>query len=154
MMPEHSCCSHMLINICFSLLTISWWLEDSAKLQGDFLYCFLVPVEAPTNRHTGCWGRGGHTKRRREESLWGSWRAFVTSVTECSGKTVDDEYAPRCALYVSFHADMRRDGHALAEAQYQCYSLGIWGHRRFFCFFQEFGVSRATETICIFSSQI
>lgn len=151
MMPGHSCCSHMLINICFSLLAIPWWLEDSAKQRGDFSHCFLVPVEAPTNRRTGGLGRGGQTQRTTEESLRGPWRAFVISVTESSVKTVDDEYVPRCALYVSFHADLRRDGHALAETQYQRHSLGFWGHRRFFFFsFQSFGVGQVKENILYF----
>lgn len=27
-MPGHSCCRHMLINICFSLLSFPWWPMD------------------------------------------------------------------------------------------------------------------------------
>lgn len=44
-----------------------------------------------------------------EESLWNPQRVFVLSVTENSVKTVECEYVPRCALYVSFHDDLRRD---------------------------------------------
>lgn len=59
---------------------------------------------------------GGQTQRRTEESLWGSWRAFVVSVTKSSVKTTESQYVLCCALYVSFHADLRKDGLSYRDA--------------------------------------
>ncbi|GLD64988.1 protein Mdm4-like isoform X1, partial [Lates japonicus] len=58
-MPGHSCCSHMLINICLSLLAIPWWLEDSASSRATSHIASSLPVEAPTKRRSGGLGRGG-----------------------------------------------------------------------------------------------
>lgn len=66
MMPGHSCCTHMLINIFLSLLPIPWWLEDSAAVH----IASSCQLNLPQEGKLAVWG-GGQPQRRTEESLWG-----------------------------------------------------------------------------------
>lgn len=111
-MPGHSCCSYMLINIFFSLLLIPWWLEDSAATRSASL-CQL----SFSPKWANWWfGEGDEPSAELRESLLGPWRAFVASVTKSSVKTIECEYVLCCALYVSFHADLRKDGLSYCHA--------------------------------------
>lgn len=80
----------MLINICFSLLAIPWWLEDSAA-AGRLLTLLPYISWGPTKRQTTGLGRGT-TQGRTEKSFSVPWRAFVVSVRKSFVKSIEYEY--------------------------------------------------------------
>lgn len=88
------------------------------------------------------WG-GAQTQRGTEESLWGPWRAFVVSVKNSCVKTIKSENVLCFALYVSFHAGLRKDGLSYHDALQRHHTEArTWIYRE--CY-QELGSSQATE---------
>lgn len=106
-MPGHSCCSHMLINICFSILTIPWWLEDSTA--AEWLLTLLPCTSWGSHEKKANWwfGEGGTKPSAGQKKALRSLESFCCF---CHKEFCKDHWVWICALYVSFYADLRRDG--------------------------------------------